>query len=413
MSNEKMQILKMLEEGKISADEASRLLQSVGTDSPSYESPASNSQNRAPAGSSSGSSVGRSFSGFEDFAGDLGRKFETLAKDMEPKIQKFVGVVAEKTADMADKISRNINDVESKAPAARPAPSPSQPGRSPAPTAGPSPAPASPSPATASGAPRNFELKVDAGYNELSLTAFNGDISVNGYNGDKITVRVYAKERRSGARLELMRLGSRYYLSYDEDDFKSVSIDALVPERMFNSVVLGATGGRTEVTNISAEYFTIQSSNGALTLRQIRSDNIKADTSNGKISLENISAQNAHIEGGGGTIDANYLDIANMHLITSNGAIAMNAADLRQASDYTWIIESSNGKIALNVPSSPRIGYHVRANTSLGNVRLGLPGLNYAVNTPNSVEARSAGYDSAACRVKISVETSNAGLSIN
>ena len=435
MSSEKMHILKMLEEGKINSDEAARLLQSVGTgrstepqQTQSYNAGhTTNSshmpnQNSGSYGRQSGgyaqsdsytqsgnsqygngrSSGAGTSTGFDDFATDLRRKFEVLAKDMEPKIQRFVGTVAEKTADVADRISKNINEPE--------------PYRSTPRTSGAQPQPSRPAPAathTSGISPRSFELRVEPGYNELNLKAHNGDISITGYNGDKITVNIYAKEACAGARLELMRLGSRYCLNYNESDFKTVSVEALVPDKLFSTIVVGTSNGLTNVSNITTEYFTAQSNNGGAAFRNIHAENIRIETSNGRLGLDDISAKNAHIEGSSGAVDANYLDAANLRLLSSNAGITLNAGDFRQGTDYTWIIESSNGRVALNVPSSPRNGYHIKAATSLGNVRFGLPALNYLSNTPNSAEAVSAGYDSTAVRVKISAETSNGELSIN
>ena len=409
MSSEKMQILKMLEDGKINADEASRLLQSAGAGrnnepvrASSYDSGNNDTRSKGYAqtgnsqyGNAPSSRPGSS-AGFDDFAADLRRKFETLAKDMEPKIQRFVGTVAEKTADVANRVSKNINSADPHTSGVQ------QPKSTTAAGAG------------TSGAPRrNFELKVEPGYNELNLIAHNGDISITGYNGDKLTVNVYAKESRAGARVELMRLGSRYCLNYNESDFKTISIEALVPEKLFSSIVVGATNGQTNVVNTTSEYFTAQSVGGTSTFRGIRAENIRIDTGNGRLSLDEISAKNAHIEGSNGAVIANYLDAANLRLFTSNAEITMNVGDFRQGADYTWIIESSNARVSMNIPSAPRNGYHIKAATSLGNVRLGLPSLRYISNLSNCAEAISTGYDSAAVRINISVETSNAELSIN
>jgi hypothetical protein len=405
MSGEKMQILKMLESGKISADEAARLLQTVDsggaapqTRSSPPRSDGSQQSNQSQRGNQP-REIGGS-TGLDDFAIDLRRKFETLAKDMEPKLQRLVGTVAEKTADVADRISKNISDAEART---HHAPS----------TGNAQHRHAAPALLKSGAMPRDFDLKVEPGYNELNMVALNGDLSVTGYNGDKLTVKVCAKESRAGARLELLRLGSRYFLSYDEGDFKTLSVDALVPEKLFASLVVGASGGRTGVANITTEHFTVQSCNGAAAFRGIRAENIKIETSNGRLTLDEISAKNANIEGSGGAIDANYLDAANLRLFAANGGLTLNAGDFRQGADYTWVIEASNGKVALNVPLSPQNGYHIKASTSLGKVRLGLPALNYLSNAPNSVEAVSAGYDNAAVRVRISAETSNAELSVN
>jgi hypothetical protein len=49
----------------------------------------------------------------------------------------------------------------------------------------------------------------------------------------------------------------------------------------------------------------------------------------------------------------------------------------------------------------------------MGEIRLGLTGLQYIINDPTMVEARSVQYDAAAKQIRLNVETSNAPLVIN
>jgi hypothetical protein len=49
----------------------------------------------------------------------------------------------------------------------------------------------------------------------------------------------------------------------------------------------------------------------------------------------------------------------------------------------------------------------------MGQIRLGLTGLQFLINDPTLAEARTTTFDSCAKRVKMTVETSNAPLVIN
>ncbi|MCL2236397.1 MAG: hypothetical protein FWB98_08170, partial [Defluviitaleaceae bacterium] len=91
MQNEKMMILKMLEEGKINAEEASRLLAADGGSAPSHApspplSPRPSGHvpgNQMPPG---GSHASHPTSG--GATDSVGAKFGAFMKDMEPKLQK-------------------------------------------------------------------------------------------------------------------------------------------------------------------------------------------------------------------------------------------------------------------------------------------------------------------------------------
>ncbi|MDR2899677.1 MAG: hypothetical protein LBU94_05135, partial [Clostridiales bacterium] len=161
MANEKLMILKMLEDGKISAEEAARLMEasvqnkSMETEQApkapphvpqqprpyseppkdytglptneragytGYSKPHSGDAPWPDHGYSNGG-VPPVTRGFDDFASELGRKFNAFARDMEPKLQKFTETVVEKTANMADMISKSVNADTSypHSPAAKPA----------------------------------------------------------------------------------------------------------------------------------------------------------------------------------------------------------------------------------------------------------------------------------------------------
>ena len=96
MHNEKMQILKMVEDGKITVDEATKLMEAIkaiGPTSPTFE---------------------EKFNSFakdmKEFCKDTGTKINELYKGAEPKIKEFTKNVVAKTASLADNISNSLNE---------------------------------------------------------------------------------------------------------------------------------------------------------------------------------------------------------------------------------------------------------------------------------------------------------------
>lgn len=431
MSNEKMMILKMLEEGKITAEEASRLMDAAGSGKgegkPQYKTEnkqpntssgvqssynsgtytdfgrsqsgsQSNNQNNHYSGSGYRQNSQYSSQGFDDFANELGRKFDTFAKDMEPKLQKFTETVVEKTANIADSISRSLNQ-----------PSTSYSGGS-------YQRPHGYTMGSGYGAnvlEKNFELVVSPGYCELNLSGINGDIVVNGYNGDKITAKVNYRPKFHGAQIELMKLGDKYYLNYNEDEFEFVTVDAYVPEKLFKNVKIETVNGKIYVSTIITDSLVINGINAKSELRNISAENLTMDTSNGETILFGVNGRFGKVETFNGSVNTTAVDIENLSLLASNAPIVMNIDYFNRFNDYTWVIESSNGRLVMNAPTSPELGYYVKARTSLSNVKLGLTGMNYIINNPNFVEAKSYNFDEAPKKIKISAETSNAPLVIN
>jgi len=95
MQEERMKVLEMVDEGKISVDEATKLLHSLGAghDGPSFE---------------------EKFNKFshdtKEFFKDVGGKINEMYKEVEPKVKSATQKVVSKTADIAENISQKLDE---------------------------------------------------------------------------------------------------------------------------------------------------------------------------------------------------------------------------------------------------------------------------------------------------------------
>ena len=417
MENEKLQILKMLENKQISAAEAAELLKAVsGSSSPqpvqqtgsSFTSHQTNTSHSPPPVShdtkytSYAPNTGKPSGGSSFDMEDLGRKFESFAKDMAPKVHRFTEVVADKIAGAADRVS-DVFSVDHKD--AMPS-SPPQSHRPSAPTAKPS---------TPSGTQQiNTELLVEkGGMNELDLSGLAGEIRIKGYNGDKITARISYKTTKSSSPIELVRLGGKYFLKYESDDFSSVSIDAYVPDKAFNVVKIEGLNCEVDVSSLSSNHVRISNMNGSVSLSGITAGNIFAESSGGRFNVANITSDNAKFENLNGPLEASELDIAELKLSNYNAGLSLLVSRFERYTSYIWSIDTGNAKLNINLPTLHDTGYHIKAHAAMSEIRLGLTGLQFLVHEPSLVEARSVNFDRCAKKVKMAVETSNAPLVIN
>ena len=402
MASEKMMILNMLQKGKITAEEASKLLSTVDEGDkkatappPPGDIPISNNGPRA--GRETRSHTGGSNIDFDE----LGRKFAAFAKDLEPKIHKVTEVVAEKTVELASKFSESFETSTAALPP-KPTGQKTASAAKPRPTSNPS-----------GVIEKQVELLIDDGYNELSLDCMNGDVSIKGYNGDKISAYIRYKTIRSNAPIELMKLGGKYYLNYEEDDFQMVAIDAYVPSNKFKIVNISGMNGNMDVSGLNCEQIKVLNSNGQTKMVDLTAESIKSESGNGRLTVANIAAPIAIIEHFNGIVEAGNIDAEKLNLTNFNGSISMSISAFERFSEYLWSVETSNAKLTMNVPSMSNLGYHILAHVTLGNIRAGLTGLEFAVNDPTAIDARTADFDSKSKKVRLSLETSNAALTVN
>ncbi|MCL2618009.1 MAG: DUF4097 domain-containing protein [Defluviitaleaceae bacterium] len=183
-------------------------------------------------------------------------------------------------------------------------------------------------------------------------------------------------------------------LNYDETAFSAIAIDAYVPERMFRAVRVSCEGGSVAVSNVCADDVSIQ-------------------TAGGRADVSDVSGRRGLIESEGGAISAVNLDIENMKIETNNAPIQLSITNLSKYGEYTWCVETGNGRIVASLPSAHGLGYHVKARSALGGVKIGLTGLSFLHNMPANTEARSANFDTCATRVKLDLENSNEDIVIN
>jgi len=442
MQNEKLMILKMLESGKITSAEAAQLLQSVdagqalppqpGAAPAPYSAPTATAPTAwqspgpspgpaaggpppgpVPGGASGANNGPRTGAAPGSGLDDLGRKFESFAQDWQPRLAKFTETVAEKIVDGVDYVSRAFSPPPGSAPGTGghgPSHGAAQQGHGPARPVAPPPRPAAPSGGMTE---KNIEIVVASGYNELSLSGLNGDLRVKGYNGDKITARITYKAKRAGADIELMKLGGKYYLRYEPDDFERVMIDAYVPERSFGVIKLDGINAQMDISSLAASEIKVSNANGNTRLSALAADHVAADSGNGRFVVSNIAAKSAKLENVNGVLEADELDISQLSLTNYNGPLSLLMSQFARHDSYLWNIETGNAKLNINLPTLPTLGYHIKAHAAMGDIKLGLTGLQFLISDPTLVEARSVHFDTAAKQVKMTVETSNAPLVIN
>ncbi|MCL1998108.1 MAG: DUF4097 domain-containing protein [Turicibacter sp.] len=411
MQNEKMKILNLLQEGSITADEAAKLLAAIeGTAGTEEHPPRSASEPIPNSNDRSGATSSSTVQGV-DFD-KLKHKFSTFAKDLEPKLQKATEIAAKTTVNLADKISKTIetslesgslSQLSGRTPRTTPPPRPARPHR-----------PATAAAAPANGVVQNIELLVQDGFNELNLSGLNAHVNVKGYNGDKITAQINFKAKNRAAKApELMKLGGKYFLNYEEEDFDFVDIDAYIPSHKFEIVNISALNGNMDISAINSGQVQLSNSNGQTSLTNITANQIKSESGNGSLTVANLEASALILEHCNGNVNVLELDVEKVSLVNFNGPVLLSNSKFNAFSEYLWNVETSNAKLTLNIPTLPNLGYHVQASSALGEVRLGITNLEFLTNDPGRVEARTAAFDTQPKKVRLSLETSNFPLTVN
>jgi hypothetical protein len=242
----------------------------------------------------------------------------------------------------------------------------------------------------------------------LSVDNFNGPVSVSTWDRSEYSVELLIKAKGTTTSQAEKNLED-FVIDFDESVVQGQGRLVLaygIPVTSYNKYSVQVEAFMPADALIDLE---LESSNGAMSLKNIVGDEIHLDTSNGAFAFDNVYAESINAETSNGAISGDF-EAPDAFISTSNGAI-----DLILPCTVTgeYILRTSNGQVDLEVSSSSGVGYDLDASTSNGVVSIGLPNLDYSVNQRTSKEARTVGFEGKEIQITLDVSTSNGNINID
>jgi hypothetical protein len=242
----------------------------------------------------------------------------------------------------------------------------------------------------------------------LSVDNFNGPVSVSTWDRSEYSIELLIKAKGTTTSQAEKNLED-FVIDFDESVVQGEGRLVLgygIPATAYNKYSVQVEAFLPADAVIDLE---LESSNGAMSLKDIVGGEIRLDTSNGAFAFDNVYAESINAETSNGAISGDF-EAPDAFISTSNGAI-----DLTLPCTVTgeYILRTSNGQVDLSVSSSSDVGYDLDASTSNGAVSIGLPNLEYSVNQRTSKEARTVGFSSKEIQITLDVSTSNGSMDID
>ena len=223
---------------------------------------------------------------------------------------------------------------------------------------------------------QSFDHKIHPHGAELSLTALNADVSIKGYNSDRLNIIVtYTPKQHKAAPPELVSLGNKFVLTYNESAFDAVKIEAFIPAELLSSVT--------------------------------------ATTSNGAVILDAFTAKTTTIECFNGSVSATNIDVETLSIMAQNGSLTLHIPRFTNFTDYTYTLGCSNNKLCLQLPTQHDTAYFLSAHAALGFISVNFNDLTFIKNEKDIVEAKSRNYDLSRKKIRLKLESSAAPITIN
>lgn len=225
----------------------------------------------------------------------------------------------------------------------------------------------------------------------VDISSFDGIVETNG-TGDRFSVRVkFPMNCWGSAELEL-------------------------PERL-EEVDLRGSNGKIEISGYQCGILKASSSNAKLEFVDVTAGEIEALTDNAKITFENVKGDYAVLRSSNGKIEMDCCEIIHVNGKTSNGTIKVPCAIIKNNGNYDFVFETSNGGIQVNFNELFNHGFSTDLTTSNGKVNVELDALRYnsskaTLGAFHPIQLRSDNYDTAPAKINIRAKTSNGPISI-
>lgn len=193
-------------------------------------------------------------------------------------------------------------------------------------------------------------------------------------------------------------------------------IELHLPEGV-NVLSISTDNARCEINDLDAQQLDCSTSNGKVVLTGCSAEEIEILTDNEKVVLSGVTARVANIRTSNSkiTIENSHLD--NIDAKTSNAAIIAGISRKGDSLSSNYIFNTSNGKIDIGLEASDGFEHLVNAHTTMGSIDVNLANLTYAMNKKSigmqsMAEIKSENFDTASSKLTIRAVTTNAPINI-
>ncbi len=209
----------------------------------------------------------------------------------------------------------------------------------------------------------------------IEISNANGPIRVQGWLEDYYQLTIL--QRLKGKERELLR--SRLFEDGWEDGgerttFKllvpslpdvAISLHLMVPEERLYEVALRSQNGALRVENLRGTKLHVNTTNGSTSLKSVGAQTIRGEGSNGSCEMEDVVATLIHHVLGNGSYRLSAA-VTDLDLVTTNGSIKVRVSESK--GDARYRLRTTNGAIKVSLPQQGDLGLALELQTAVGRI---------------------------------------------
>lgn len=372
---EKLLILKMLEEGKITSDEAMKLLESLDKDNSNikYEKNTSDKFNQT----------------INEFSKKAEKLAEKFGPDFISRVENVSSDFADAAVKFADKmvnyLSSGISNIDGY-----------------------------------NSLTKNYSIPITNDNIKINLKTQNIVISVNSSNTQEVAIRLilnlYKDTINIDSYINLETSGEVISFATDFPSKVWGKLEITIPKNI-EELIIETTNSKCQFTSVKAEELKCITSNAKIEVDGCNFEKLFTKTNNAKIQIDNTFASNAIIDTSNANIEIEDSSFDNLKSFTSNNGIHLANFSSIKSGEANYNLQTSNGKIKIGLSKNNDLAYKINAKTSLGNINLSQLESSYYIekndgNMQAEATVTSNNYNSIDKKILIDAVTTNSSINI-
>ncbi|WP_202079212.1 DUF4097 family beta strand repeat-containing protein [Caldalkalibacillus salinus] len=200
-------------------------------------------------------------------------------------------------------------------------------------------------------------------YTDVSLLASNGSIKVKSWDRDEGQINVIGVISKADDEQEARDImkslihsstdQGKYRFEVEDKKHVKISLEVTLPRRAYERINLSTNNGSIQISQHEVNLLDVDTSNGSIRLQDLTTGKISGNTSNGRVQCLQVDAEESTWK-------------------TSNGSVQLQG-------NLAWILcDTTNGNI--RIEEHLLKGSHIKATTTNGTIRVVYPPAVYGVH---------------------------------
>ena len=258
----------------------------------------------------------------------------------------------------------------------------------------------------------------------LELATDNGSIEVEGWPESHYHLVLKKKVRgkdaeavlRAAEVVEVEESGSWLRIKGRTEPNEAVHIKLSVPEDRFYELAASTSNGRIKIASLKNAMGSITTSNGRVTIRDLQGTRLAARTSNGAIECGNINLQELILNTSNGRIRSDGF-AQHLEARTSNGSIEVTPRLGSALQEQSLDLHTANSGIRVNLPPALAGACWLDLSTGFGSMNVNVDDMLYHIKEDHvgskRIKGATRGYGNADARVRVVARSANGGITID